>query len=164
MQLGVGTVKFLIADLHYCSLLGSTPIHLPHPQNYCCCLLHSFCLTAYPSLPPQVLLGCCCPLGPHFIPKLTCGSCSTGVEPRVAPSAKGARMMYAFIHAASPRTVGVKSDFGFRTQQRLILWVLARKMYSGQMRCSNGFSRSMLCICRYITGPSPLCCNCCFQS
>lgn len=33
MQLGVVTVKLLIADFHYCSLLGSTPIHLPPAKS-----------------------------------------------------------------------------------------------------------------------------------
>lgn len=111
---------------------------------------------------PTSALGFLVSSGSPCHPQTNCDSCSAGAGPRVAPCAEGVRMAYPFIHAASPNTVSVKLDFGCRTQQRLILWVLARKMYSRQM-WSNGFSRSMLCMCRYITRPSPSCCNCCFQ-
>lgn len=164
VQHGVATVKLLIADHYYCKLLGSIPIHLPHPRTIALAFCVPFVSLPIHPYPHRCSWAAAVPSVPMSSPNSPLGPTAlAGAEPRVASSAKGVRMTYPFIHATSPSTVGLKSHFGFRTQQRLIVWVLARKMYSRQMWCSNGFSRSMLCICRYITGPSPLCCNCCFQ-
>lgn len=134
------------------------------PQSSCCWILCSFPLAVYASLPLPVLLGCCCP---HIIPPFVWKSCSTEAGTQsdcsgwnwMAPLARGVRMADLCIHIVSPRTVGVKSVSGCRTQQKLIVWALARK------KCTLGRCGALMGLegacCAYV-GPSPLCCNCYF--
>lgn len=168
VQLSVLSVNFSqVTVISAASSFQVAPPSSSAPQNYCCWILYSFSLAVYPSLSLLVLLGCCCP---HIISQFASRFCSTEVGTQsnwsgrnwMASPAKGVRMTDLCIHTASPRTVGVKSVSGCRTQQKLIVWVLARKKYFRHMWCSNGYRKSMLCICRHITGPSPLCCNCYF--